>query len=94
MSLPFVSCVTPTYNRRKFLPYLLYIYSYQEYPKNKRELVILDDSPESNQDLINEWLAKNPGENVNYVYKTEKIKLGRKRNMLNENSKRRYHNRF
>jgi len=87
MSLPFVSCVTPTYNRRKFLPYLLYIFAYQEYPKNKRELVILDDSPTSNQDLIDEWLAKNPGENVRYIYKQEKIKLGRKRNMLNEIAK-------
>lgn len=87
MSLPFVSCVTPTYNRRKFLPYLLYIYSYQQYPKDKRELVILDDSPESSQDIIDEFLLKNPGENIRYIYKTEKIKLGKKRNILNELAK-------
>jgi len=87
MSLPFVSCVTPTYNRRKFLPYLLHIYSYQEYPKNKRELVILDDSPESNQDVIDAHLKNNPGENIRYVHLKEKVKLGRKRNMLNKLAK-------
>jgi len=85
--LPFVSCVTPTYNRAKFLPHLLYIYSYQEYPKNRRELVILDDSPSSNKHIIDEFLKKNPGENIRYIYKSEKIKLGRKRNMLNELAK-------
>ena len=60
MSLPFVSCVTPTYNRRQFLPYLLHIYTSQTYPKNRRELVIIDDSDVSNQDLIDDLKTKTP----------------------------------
>ena len=87
MSQPFVSCVTPTYNRRNFLPYLLYIYSKQDYPAKLRELVILDDSDQSNKDLIEEFKKKNPNENINYVYSKERIKLGKKRNMLNELTK-------
>lgn len=83
----FVSCVTPTFNRRKFLPYLLYMYAYQEYPKHKRELIILDDSDTSNEDIINEFKDKNPNENVVYVYSSQRIKLGKKRNMLNEMAK-------
>lgn len=90
MSLPFVSCVTPTYNRRQFLPYLLHIYTSQTYPKNRRELVIIDDSDVSNQDLIDDLKTKNPGENIVYVYSKERIKLGKKRNMLNELAKGEY----
>ena len=44
---PFVSVICPTYNRRESLPYLLYIWQYQDYPAEKRELIILDDSPVS-----------------------------------------------
>ena len=46
---PFVSVVCPSYNRREFLPYLLYIYQYQDYPADRRELIIVDDSPHSSQ---------------------------------------------
>jgi len=83
----FVSCICATYNRRRFLPYLLHIYSSQTYPANKRELVILDDSPENNQDVIDDFKKKNPKENINYYYQAEKLKLGAKRNKLNELSK-------
>jgi len=50
---PFVSCICPTYNRAKFLPYLLHIFDIQDWPKKQRELIILDDSPSSNEDIIN-----------------------------------------
>ena len=83
MSLPFVSCLTPTYNRRKFLPYLLDIFRRQTYPVDRRELVILDDSDQSNQDLIDEFKKKYPNVQINYQYSTERLKLGKKRNMLN-----------
>jgi glycosyltransferase involved in cell wall biosynthesis len=49
---PFVSVITPTYNRRKFLPILIHLYQQQTYPKNLRELIIFDDSPTSNEDII------------------------------------------
>lgn len=82
MSRPFVSVVTPTYNRRDFLPYLLHQYNYQTYPEHKRELIVLDDSPTSNEDLF----PKN-NSNIRYIHLKEKTPLSKKRNMLNKLAK-------
>lgn len=90
MSLPFVSCLTPTYERRQFLPCLLDIFRRQTYPVDRRELVILDDSKESNQDLIDDFLKQYPEMNIVYKYSSEKLKLGKKRNMLNDMAKGEY----
>lgn len=79
---PFVSVVCPTWNRREFLPYLLYIWQYQDYPADRRELIILDDSPQSSADLV-EMMA-GPQANVRYVHSEVRLTLGRKRNLLNE----------
>lgn len=82
---PFVSVVTPTWNRAAFLPYLLYMYRYQDYPADRRELVILDDSPQSHQSIIDRLTQNHPEKfNIRYIYHPEKLDLGRKRNMLNE----------
>lgn len=81
--MPFVSVVCPTWNRREFLPYLLYIYQYQDYPADKRELIILDNSAQSNQDLI-DMMVDPLLHNVRYIHSPERLPLGRKRNMLNE----------
>jgi glycosyltransferase involved in cell wall biosynthesis len=86
MSHPFVSCICPTYNRRKFLPNLLKIFNEQTYPKNYMELIIIDDSDVSNQDLIDDHIKKYPDNNIKYVYSKERILLGKKRNMLNDMS--------
>ncbi|MFP7609970.1 glycosyltransferase family 2 protein [Serratia quinivorans] len=86
---PFVSVVCPTWNRRAFLPYLLYIFQYQDYPADKRELVILDDSEHSNEDLI--AMMVDPALcTVRYVHSPERLDLGKKRNMLNEMAKGEY----
>ncbi len=82
MSRPTVSVITPTYKRREFLPYLLYQFNYQTYPKEKLELIVLDDSPESNADL---FPANDP--RVRYIHLQEKVPLGKKRNMLNQLAK-------
>jgi hypothetical protein len=81
-TLPFVSVICPTWNRREFLPYLLYIYQYQDYPADKRELIIVDDSPESNEDLI-DMLVDPTQHNVRYIHSDKKLILGEKRNLLN-----------
>ncbi|MBB1198993.1 glycosyltransferase [Enterobacteriaceae bacterium 89] len=85
---PFVSVVCPTWNRREFLPYLLYIWQYQDYPAEKRELIILDDSPESHADLVAMLAGENS--NVRYVHSEERLALGKKRNLLNEMAKGEY----
>lgn len=82
MSRDFVSVVTPTYNRRNFLPILLHLYKNQTYPKEDRELIILDDSPISNEDIITIITKDYP--NIRYYYQSEKMTLGEKRNKLNE----------
>ncbi|EKI0254555.1 glycosyltransferase family 2 protein [Enterobacter asburiae] len=79
---PFVSVICPTYNRREFLPYLLYIWQYQDYPADRRELIILDDSPTSNADLI-EMMSDPSQPNVRYIHSPERLTLGNKRNRLN-----------
>ncbi len=82
---PFVSVVTPTWNRGAFLPYLLYMYRYQDYPADRRELVILDDSPQSHQHIIDRLTNGTPEAfNIRYFHHPEKLPLGKKRNMLNE----------
>lgn len=80
---PFVSVVCPSYNRREFLPYLLYLYQYQDYPADKRELIVLDDSEHSNEDLV-AMMVDSSVHNVRYIHSPERIALGKKRNMLNE----------
>lgn len=82
---PFVSVVTPTWNRSAFLPYLLYMYRYQDYPADRRELVILDDSPQSHQHIIDRLTDGTPEAfNIRYIHHQERLPLGKKRNMLNE----------
>lgn len=85
---PFISVVCPTWNRREFLPYLLYIWQYQDYPAERRELIILDDSPQSNADLVT--MLAGEGGNVRYVHSEERLALGKKRNLLNEMAKGEY----
>ena len=77
---PYVVCICPTYNRIKFLPNLLYMFNYQTYPKDRMLLLILDDSDNSNEDIINDSKL----DNVKYVYSKDRINLGKKRNMLND----------
>ncbi len=77
---PLVSCICPTYNRRRFLPYLIHMFETQEWPKDKKELIILDDSPTSNQDIIDQHKKDL---NIKYIYSSERIHLGEKRNRLN-----------
>lgn len=78
---PPVSILTPTYNRRQFLPRL---YSYilsQEYPLERMEWVILDDGSESVEDLVAEFRAEGKLE-IQYHRVDEKITIGAKRNHL------------
>lgn len=74
---PYVSVICPTYNRRRFLPNLIHQFMNQTYPQMHMELVILDDSTESNNDIIPQRT------NIKYHYKSEKMILGYKRNYLN-----------
>lgn len=75
---PFVSVCTPTYNRRKFIPYLIECFKGQTYPKEKIEWIIVDDGSDCVEDLFKDV------ECVKYFRVNEKMKLGRKRNFMHE----------
>jgi len=78
---PFVSVCTPTYNRRIFIPNLIRCFKAQTYPKELMEWIIIDDGEDSVEDLFKDV------ECVKYFRYEEKIKLGRKRNLMHEKSK-------
>ena len=80
-----VSVVTPTYNRRKFIPTLITIYKNQTYPKDKMEWIIIDDGRDKVKDLFEEASQVIP--NIRYIAKDEKMRLGAKRNELNLEAK-------
>lgn len=80
-----VSVVTPTYNRRMFIPTLIEIYRNQTYPKENMEWIIIDDGRKSVEDLFQEAAKVIP--NIRYIRKDEKMRLGAKRNALNREAK-------
>jgi len=78
---PFVSIITPTYNRRAFLPYLMKSIKEQTYPKERIEWVVLDDGSDSVEDLLRpEFLTMN----IQYIRSMVKLSIGTKRNRLHD----------
>ena len=82
-----IAIVCPTYNRRKFLPYLIYQFSYQTYPKHLLTLIILDDSEKSNIDLLNTINDIDMRSRIIYLHMKNKKKIGEKRNIVNSIAK-------
>ena len=80
--LPLVSIVTPTYNRRRFIPSLIKIVQQQTYPRDLLEWLIYDDGQEPIGDLIDAAKADLP--KTRYIFSEDKMTLGEKRNKLNE----------
>ena len=72
--LPYISVCIPTYNRRKFMKLVKLNYENSTYPKEKMELIILDDGIDKIEDVIPH------GPNVRYHHNIEKKTLGWKRN--------------
>jgi glycosyltransferase involved in cell wall biosynthesis len=85
MSRPFVSILTPTYNRRKFIPSIIECFKNQTYPKDRMEWIIYDDGTDPVGDLFEPLKVKYP--NIRYVYNSEKKLIGAKRNTLNDLAK-------
>lgn len=81
----FVSVVTPTYNRRKFLPSLIECYKSQTYPKEHMEWIILDDGDDCVKDVFDEAAKSIP--NIRYIQHPTKLLIGAKRNILNREAK-------
>lgn len=78
-----VSVLTPTYNRRRFIPYAIMCFKAQKYPQDKMEWIILDDGTDKVEDLF-----KASGlTNVRYYAEDIKLNIGAKRNKLNAYAK-------
>ena len=85
MSRPFVSVLTPTYNRRKFISTAIACFKAQTYPQDRMEWIILDDGTDKVGDLFTASGLKN----VRYIAMPdgEKLPIGAKRNQINELAK-------
>jgi glycosyltransferase involved in cell wall biosynthesis len=79
MDLPFVSCIMPTANRQKYIPFALDYFLQQNYPN--KELVIIDDGKESIAPLIP------VNSQIRYFYTSPLGTIGIKRNYAIERSK-------
>jgi glycosyltransferase involved in cell wall biosynthesis len=71
--LPLISCIMPTYNRRRFIPLALEGFLAQDYPH--KELLVIDDGSDPVGDLV-EGL---PG--VHYLRLPARTSIGSKRNL-------------
>ena len=81
---PPVSILTPTYNRRRFIPWLIECVRAQTYPKERMEWVIFDDGTDKIEDLIR------PVEkelNIRYIQSDEKLNIGGKRNRIHKEAR-------
>ncbi len=85
MSKSFVSILTPTYNRRTFLPGIIACYKSQNYPMDRMEWIILDDGEDNVKDVFDEASKTIP--NIRYIRHDTKLLIGAKRNILNKEAK-------
>lgn len=84
-NFPFVSIITPTYNRRRFIPHLITMVENQDYKKSRMEWIILDDGQDKVKDLFDAAQKRIPF--IRYISLDEKLTIGAKRNRLNEEAK-------
>jgi len=75
-----ISLCTPTHNRRLFIPTMLKCIEEQTYPKELIEWIIIDDGDDKIEDLVCD---------IPYIkyYKTEKMTIGEKRNLMHKYSR-------
>lgn len=83
--LPFVSILTPTFNRRPFIPTIIECIRNQTYPKNRMEWVVVDDGTDKIEDLIRQ--ARLEPIQLKYIPIAQKVALGKKRNISHEHAK-------
>ena len=86
--LPNVSIITPTYNHNKFFKLAIRNYLKTDYPINKLEWIIVDDSEVSVENILLEELGSDyKKHNINYIKLENKESIGNKRNIAVDNSK-------
>jgi len=82
--LPFVSIVTPTYNRSDFWELMYSNFMRIDYPKDRLEWVIVDDSPMKTR--LKPFIVDDPRIKYFYVKTKQKLSIGKKRNLCVKHS--------
>jgi hypothetical protein len=80
---PLISIITPTYNRRKLFDLAQYNLLLSDYPHNKIEWIVVEDSDDQelgSSDKIMKFAADHPDLSVSYVPLEKKTSIGEKRN--------------
>lgn len=80
-SQPPVTIITPTYNRRRFLPALMECIKSQTYPNERMEWLVFDDGTDRVEDVLAPHKDKL---NIRYISSDTKLNIGAKRNRLHE----------
>jgi glycosyltransferase involved in cell wall biosynthesis len=70
---PLVSCIMPTYNRRRFVPHAIEYFLRQDYPN--KELIVVDDGSDPVRDLMPD------DSRIRYIQLDKKRTLGAKLNL-------------
>jgi glutaredoxin len=83
--VPFVSILTPTFNRRPFINTIIECIRNQTYPKHRMEWVVVDDGTDKIEDLIRQ--ARLDPIQIKYIPLAQKVALGKKRNISHDNAK-------
>ena len=76
----FVSVITSTRGRRRFIPRLIEMYKGQTYPKEKMEWILLDDGLPDER--VSDLVSGIPG--VRYLVSDVRLTMGEKLNRLNK----------
>lgn len=85
---PFVSVLTPTYNRKWFMDLMIRNWKVMDYPDSRREWIILDDSQSFDKalnwdDFKRKCFENNiPVSNIRFFRMKKRMYLGEKRNFL------------
>lgn len=80
-AFPPVTLVTPTYNRRKFIPWLFECIKAQTYPLERMEWLVFDDGEDKIADILEPLRSSLP--QIRYFSSDTKLTIGQKRNRLN-----------
>ena len=77
--LPYVSIVTPTYNRSEFWDLMYSNFKRTDYPKDRLEWIIVDDSPMKTR--LKPFLVDDPRIKYYYIKTKKRLSIGKKRNL-------------
>ena len=82
MDLPKISILMPTYNRRKFLPFIIKNLKVQDYPHKKLQLVIHDDGDEPLLEDYETFSSAIKPIKLKLIRNKKRLSIGDKRNRL------------